>query len=274
PVRYEPVAPATSSVPAMPNAKAAAAKLGVDLSSVIPSNGSFIKKADVEAAAKPAVIGEDTLPTSVMRDMLSGKLERSAVPAAFLTVEASAESAVRVASAISARGRVKVTPGDLVLLALAKLADRFPCVAVRNEHGSLKKTDCMAFAFTGINGTVSAAVRGVSQMTLSQIAAEREKNAEMLSRGDMTPEGGASLTVFDLSDSDTDGCLPVLSVPEVAALSIGGIKTRPYAEDGLIKSRESFILTLAFDARVIDVPVAAELLSQLSGLVEDPALML
>lgn len=47
-----------SSTPAMPSAKRLAAQLGVDLARVTPSNGSFIKPADVRACAAPATVTE------------------------------------------------------------------------------------------------------------------------------------------------------------------------------------------------------------------------
>lgn len=86
-VREAPAAqPAT---PAMPGAKKLAAELGVNLASVAPSNGSFIKTADVRSAAdkKPAApIISHSADFSALRDYISYITEVIGVPSAAITV--------------------------------------------------------------------------------------------------------------------------------------------------------------------------------------------
>lgn len=85
-----PVAPATVATPAMPAAKKLAAELGVDLTRVTPANGSFIKAADVKAAAArvaaPAVISAPA-DFSALRDYITHVTEVIGVPSAAVVVK-------------------------------------------------------------------------------------------------------------------------------------------------------------------------------------------
>lgn len=287
PVPVAPAAPAApaASVRAMPNAKAAAAELGIDLSTVTPANGQFIKKSDVTAAAaakKPAPearevkIDPSVIPTSVMRDSLSAKLDRFAVPAQAVTVSADASVLLRLLAAKSEAAGVKVTAGDFVMLALARLSERFEILAARNEGGTLRRVEGCAFglAYTGLNGTVSATVSNAAAKSLAAIARENRANPVLLAKGDMSPVGANSVTVFDLSETGIDSFLPTVMTPEVASVGIGTIRERPAAADGVLVLRPTVNITFAYDCRVIDPTAAASLAAQLAALIAEPALML
>lgn len=77
-------APLAHAAPAMPSAKKLAAELGVELAGVIPSNGSFIKAADVRRCAAPATLEyHDFTPLS---DYLRYLVEDFGVPAVGISV--------------------------------------------------------------------------------------------------------------------------------------------------------------------------------------------
>ena len=82
-----------ATTPAMPSAKKLAAELGVDLSSVTASNGSFIKPADVKAAAsliaRPAAPAIISAPAdfSALRDYISYITDVIGIPSAAVTVK-------------------------------------------------------------------------------------------------------------------------------------------------------------------------------------------
>lgn len=87
------VAAAKEANPAMPSAKKLAAELGVDLASVIASNGSFIKPSDVKAAAalmarpaSPAIISAP-YDFSALRDYISYVTDVIGIPSAAVTVK-------------------------------------------------------------------------------------------------------------------------------------------------------------------------------------------
>lgn len=260
----------TVGSPAMPNAKKLAAELGVSLDSVSPSNGSFIKAADVRAAAEelkksaPAPTAEsaatdaDTIPTGRMRDSLARRWERSAaVPVFGITVSANYEAAGMLCGAASA------TPAQLVMLALARLASRYPLLRAVYSGGTLKLSDTAAagLAVSGDNGTVSAAVSDADRMGLSALAAACEKNAAAIAGGDLSSADGAAFTVFDAVPYGVGGFTPPLRIPETSAYGVA-------LADGRLT------VSAVFDVRVWEPRTGASLMKDLRERLEAPALLL
>ncbi|MDD6259867.1 MAG: 2-oxo acid dehydrogenase subunit E2 [Clostridiales bacterium] len=260
----------TVGSPAMPNAKKLAAELGVSLDSVSPSNGSFIKAADVRAAAEelkksaPAPTAEsaatdaDTIPTGRMRDSLARRWERSAaVPVFGITVSADYETAGMLCGAASA------TPAQLVMLALARLASRYPLLRAVYSDGTLKLSDTAAagLAVSGDNGTVSAAVRDADRIGLSALSAACEKNAAAIAGGDLSSADGAAFTVFDAVPYGVDGFTPPLRIPETSAYGVA-------LADGRLT------VSAVFDVRVWEPRSGASLMKDLRERLEAPALLL
>ena len=260
----------TVGSPAMPNAKKLAAELGVSLDSVSPSNGSFIKAADVRAAAEdmkksaPAPTAEsaatdaDTIPTGRMRDSLARRWERSAaVPVFGITVSANYEAVGMLCGAASA------TPAQLVMLALARLASRYPLLRAVYSDRTLKLSDTAAagLAVSGDNGTVSAAVRDADRMGLSALSAACEKNAAAIAGGDLSSADGAAFTVFDAVPYGVDGFTPPLRIPETSAYGVA-------LADGRLT------VSAVFDVRVWEPRSGASLMKDLRERLEAPALLL
>lgn len=256
--------------PAMPNAKKLAGELGVPLDSVSPSNGSFIKAADVRAAAEEmkksapapaagsAATDADTIPTGCMRDSLARRWERSAaVPVFGITVSADYGTAGILCGAASA------TPAQLVMLALARLASRYPLLRAVYSDGILKLSDTAAagLAVSGDNGTVSAAVRDADRMGLSALSAACEKNAAAIAGGDLSSADGAAFTVFDAVPYGVDGFTPPLRIPETSAYGVA-------LADGRLT------VSAVFDVRVWEPRSGASLMKDLRERLEAPALLL
>lgn len=256
--------------PAMPNAKKLAVELGVPLDSVSPSNGSFIKAADVRAAAEEmkksapapaagsAATDADTIPTGRMRDSLARRWERSAaVPVFGITVSADYGTAGMLCGAASA------TPAQLVMLALARLASRYPLLRTVYSDGTLKLSDTAAagLAVSGDNGTVSAAVRDADRMGLSALSAACEKNAAAIAGGDLSSADGAAFTVFDAVPYGVDGFTPPLRIPETSAYGVA-------VADGRLT------VSAVFDVRVWEPRSGASLMKDLRERLEAPALLL
>ncbi|MBO4792328.1 MAG: 2-oxo acid dehydrogenase subunit E2 [Clostridia bacterium] len=279
-----------ASVRAMPNAKAAAKEAGIDLASVTPSNGEFITKRDVEGAAaassaaaaasdaEKAPAASGSVPTSVMRDMLASKLAASSVPVQTVTRTVNASALAGFLCRYGELNSVEVRAGDAVMLALSRLSDRFPAVCMRAEkkNGLVKTAGCVfGLAYTGLNGTVPAAAAGIEKLGLAGLARINRAAPALLERGDMSPVGPVSLTVYDLSGSGADGFIPTVSAPELMSVGIGRIRDAAVLDAcGQPVIGKTFELSISYDARYVDPPVAAELISQLAALLEEPALML
>lgn len=261
--------PVVISLPAMPNAKKLAAELGVELEHVAASNGSFIKASDVRAAAEaaakavkaePAEAPADTIPTGRMRDSLARRWENSAaVPVFSVSVSADATAVMSLCEAAEA------TPAHFVMMALPRLAERYPLLGVVYAGGVQKvlPAGAAAIAVCGDNGTVSSAVANASALGLGAIARTAAANAAAILGGDMSSVDGAAFTVFDASGWGVDSFTPPLRTPETAAFGV--------AVDG---DGKRITVSAAFDVRVWESRTALSLMSELKARLGDPALML
>ena len=261
--------PVVISLPAMPNAKKLAAELGVELEHVAASNGSFIKASDVRAAAEaaakavkaePAEAPADTIPTGRMRDSLARRWENSAAAPVFsVSVSADATAVMFLCEAAEA------TPAHFVMMALPRLAERYPLLGVVYAGGVQKvlPAGAAAIAVCGDNGTVSSAVANASALGLGAIARTAAANAAAILGGDMSSVDGAAFTVFDASGWGVDSFTPPLRTPETAAFGV--------AVDG---DGKRITVSAAFDVRVWESRTALSLMSELKARLGDPALML
>ncbi len=262
--------PAATALPAMPNAKKLAAEKGIDLGTVAASNGSFIKAADVRAAAEStakaastAVPAVDAVPTGRMRDSLARRWDASAaVPTFSVSVSVSADAAAGLCLAASDES-TKATAAHLVMLALARLSERYQLLRVTYANGTQRISDDAgaALAVFGDNGTVSAAVTGAAGLGLRAVAAACAANAAAVMGGDMSSVDRAAFTVFDATDSGVDSFLPPLRTPETAAFGVSDC-------DGRIS------VSAVFDVRVWEGRTALSLMKDLKARLDNPALML
>ena len=252
-----------SSVKAMPNAKKLAAEAGIDLEKITPSNGQFVKASDVMLAIneKAPVAKESggTIPTARMRNTLARRLdEASKLPTFSLTAKIDPNAADLLCASCEGVGRV-----HLLMLALAKLADRYPLLRVRFEGGVQKLTDraVIGFGVSAENGTVSASVRDPLTLGIKRTALECEKCTEEIGKGDLSRVGNSSLTVFDVTKYGLESLSAPIMIPETSSFGLAG--------DGL-----AMTVTGTFDARVFECETAASVMADLRGLLTQPALML
>ena len=81
-----------------------------------------------------------------------------------------------------------------------------------------------------------------------------------------------TITVTNYGVFDIDSGTPILNPGESAILGVGAIKEKPWVVDGRIEPRRVATLSLSFDHRLIDGALGAELLRDVSAVLEDPSL--
>ncbi len=85
-----------------------------------------------------------------------------------------------------------------------------------------------------------------------------------------TRDGTITITNFGVFDIDSG--TPILNPGESAILGVGAIKEKPWVVDGRIEPRQVATLSLSFDHRLIDGALGAELLRDVSAVLENPSL--
>jgi pyruvate dehydrogenase E2 component (dihydrolipoamide acetyltransferase) len=125
-------------------------------------------------------------------------------------------------------------------------------------------------------GLMVPVVEDVDRKGLLQISSEtnelvqkaRERSIE---RSEMQ---GGTFTITNFGAIGGDFATPIINVPEVAILGLGGIEERPVAEDGEVIARPTLPLSLSIDHRVVDGADAARFTNTLIRYLEEPSLLL
>jgi pyruvate dehydrogenase E2 component (dihydrolipoamide acetyltransferase) len=76
--------------------------------------------------------------------------------------------------------------------------------------------------------------------------------------------------VSNLGMFGVDEFTAIINPPQAAILAVGGIQKEVYLQDGVAKEREVMKMTMTSDHRVIDGALAAQFLSGLKSLMENP----
>lgn len=257
-------APAKVSVSgkAMPNAKKLAAELGVDLNTVVPANGEFIKASDVKKAAesikKPEIAPvEEVIPTARMRGTLARRWD-AFVPTFGVSVFCSDGAYTKLAAQNPA-----ITPAHYVMMVLARLAQRYPILRALNDGGKLPLSDGsdIGLAVFAENGTVSSVVESAEKLGALAIAAVCEKNFAAIAKGDLSSVHPCPVSVYDACEYKVDSFTVPVCAPSVAAF-------------GVTIGEGKITVSGSFDIRVIEGNLGASVMSDLREFIENPVLML
>ncbi|MBQ4139945.1 MAG: 2-oxo acid dehydrogenase subunit E2 [Clostridia bacterium] len=247
---------------AMPNAKKLASELGIDLDKIMPSNGEFIKACDVRAAAenikKPEIApAEDVIPTARMRNTLSRRWE-AFVPTFGVSVTCSDEAYSKLAEKSPA-----VSPVHYVMMALSRLAQRYPILRALNDGGKLPLSEGsdIGLAVFAENGTVTSVVESAEKLGANAIAEACEKNLTLVAKGDLSSVRPCPVSVYDATGYKVDSFTAPVCAPGVAAF-------------GITLGEGRVAVSGSFDIRVIEGNVGASIMSDLRDFIENPVLML
>lgn len=281
---------AAGPAPASPSARRLARELGVDLAGVSGSGpGGRIVEADVQAAAarkegggKKAVAagGPRIEPLTPMRRAIAERLTTWLGSTAQLTLTAEAD-VTALAEALD-----NLSPGlgrrasylEAVVRALALALRNHPAVGARWTESGLAYSDrCdIGVAVALADGLIAPVVRDADRKDLATVGGEIAELAERARAGGLKPaevEGGA-LSVTNLGAYRVDAFTPLLHPPQTAILGIGRARSRPAVVGGAIVPRLLMVLSLTFDHRVVDGAPAAAFLTEVVGLLEEPASLL
>jgi len=247
---------------AMPNAKKLASELGIDLDKIMPSNGKFIKACDVRAAAenqkKPEIApAEDVIPTARMRNTLSRRWE-AFVPTFGVSVTCSDEAYSKLAEKSPA-----VSPVHYVMMALSRLAQRYPILRALNDGGKLPLSEGsdIGLAVFAENGTVTSVVESAEKLGANAIAEACEKNLTLVAKGDLSSVRPCPVSVYDATGYKVDSFTAPVCAPGVASF-------------GITLGEGSIAVSGSFDIRLIEGNVGASIMSDLRDFIENPVLML
>ena len=279
-------------VAASPVARRIARELGVDLNTVVGTGpGGRITKEDVRQAkpVEPSIpeveAGERQIKLlQGVRKVTAERLTQSftTVPHFYLSVEADASSTLkmrqRLLDPVEKRAGVRFTISDLLVKITAQALEEYPEVNAVWDNGGVRDLTSIdvGLAVSTDRGLIVPVIRDANRKSLSQIAAERQGLVDKARSGNLALQDveGGSITVSNLGTFAVDQFNAIINPPQSAILAVGQIKERPVAVNGQLTVRPTVFLTLSIDHRILDGAQAAQFLSRVVELVEEPYLLM
>lgn len=130
----------------------------------------------------------------------------------------------------------------------------------------------LGIAVDSPRGLMVPVVKDASDLSLEALSTEIKKLAIACREGTIQPDdlSGGSCTLTNLGMLGVSTFTPVLNVPEVAILGVGGIELKPkHTESGDIEYAEFLPLSLTIDHQAVDGAPAARFLQTLVTLLEE-----
>jgi pyruvate dehydrogenase E2 component (dihydrolipoamide acetyltransferase) len=286
-------------IKASPLARKMAAEQGIDLGKVKGSGpeGRIVRK-DVETApaggsapsVTPAVQAPVFIPAPTgadeevritqMRKTIARRLAESKFtsPHFYETIDIDMKHAVAAREQLNAISDVKLSYNDLVVKACAVALRRHPKInsswlgEVIRINGGVH----VAVAVAVEDGLLTPVIRNADQKGLRQISLETKDLATRARDKKLQPEEweGSTFTISNLGMYGIEEFTAIINPPNAAILAVGSIRDVPVVENNQVVPGKRMKVTLSSDHRVVDGASAAEFLSTLRHLLENPSSML
>jgi pyruvate dehydrogenase E2 component (dihydrolipoamide acetyltransferase) len=276
-----------------PLAKKMAEEKGIDLESVKGSgpDGRIVKK-DIEGhkpaekAAKSApVVSFDSeesedVKISQMRKAIARRLSESKFtnPHFYETIDINMEQTMAARLKLNEVSDVKISFNDIVVKACAVALRRHPAINsswlddVIRKHGDVN----VAVAVAIEDGLMTPVIKHADKKNLRQIGAETRELAGLARDRKLQPEQmeGSTFTISNLGMFGIEEFTAIINPPNACILAVGAIRNVPVVKGGEVVPGHMMKVTLSSDHRVVDGAKAAEFLSTLRQLLENPLSML
>ncbi len=245
-----------------------------------PAAGSQVQA--VEAApAESSAIGDfpgpvTEIPVRGVRKVTARRMMESIHGTCQLTLHAFADASAlkRLRAGFKASnpdlGLTKITINDLVLFAVVRTLGQFPEF---NAHFLGDRIVQFSQVHLGMatdtpRGLLVPVIRDAAKLSLADLSATAKKLAVSCMEGTAAPDDltGSTFTVSNVGSFGIEAFTPVLNVPEVAILGVGGISLKPVeGKDGSVVFIPHIGLSLTIDHQAVDGAPGARFLQALSA---------
>jgi len=279
-------------IKASPLARKMAEDKGIELSKVQGSGpeGRIIKR-DIEEytpsretaapAAMPAASkGDKEHRVSQMRKAIARRLAESkfSSPHYYETIDIDMQHVFAARKKLNEASDIKISFNDIIVKACAMALRRHPQINSSwkedtiMEHGDVN----VAFAVAIEEGLVTPVIPQTDRKGLAQISAESKELAELARDRKLQPEQmeGSTFTISNLGMFGIEEFTAIINQPNACILAVGAIRDVPVVENGEVVPGKRMKVTMSSDHRIVDGATAAQFLSTLRNLLENPLGML
>ena len=275
-------------IKASPLARKVAAQTGVDLATVPGTgHGGKVMRADVLRAEVPAGSGgsdkriADTVPYTGVRKIIGDRLSASkfSAPHIYFTDSVDTTNLTALRVRINEESETKVAVSDLLILAASKALQRYPEVNVSLVGDSVVRYASVnvGIAVAGAAGLIVPVVKNTQEKPLSAIAVETRDLVARAKAGRLLPDefSGGTFSISNLGMFGIENFTAIINPPESAILAVSSVRKTPVVVTGpdgadRVDIRPMMNIQLTADHRVIDGLLAAQFLSCVKALLENP----
>lgn len=288
---------ATAKVRATPAARRIAREKGIDLQKVKGSGPKGrIQAMDVKeyqepataATPKAAVKEGELIPWSGMRKAIADKMSESKQTIPHVTMNAEVdltkviELRKQLLPMVEERTDQRLSFLEIIAKAAMVALKAYPEFNAHAYEDGIKQFDQvnLGVAVAVDAGLVVPVVEQASQMGLSDLTAAVKAVTKKAREGQLMPAemSGGTFTISSLGRSKVQTFNPIINLPEVAILGVGGsydkLIVKNTSEGPSVATVTALNLCLSFDHRVADGAPAAAFLSMIVDLLENPMSLL
>jgi pyruvate dehydrogenase E2 component (dihydrolipoamide acetyltransferase) len=272
-----PAAPSPASNEASAAAALAAA---VKTKAATPAPGAPAPQAILPVAKD----GDEIIGLSTMRKVIASRLLASKVtiPHFYLHVEVDAAPLLALRKQVNDQAEKthgnKYSVNDFILKAVISAAQAVPAInaSFAGDHIVRFRHVGLSVAIAVDDGLVTPVIKQAEKKSLLAISRAVKDFATRAKDRKLRPDeyDGGTITVSNLGAWGIESFDAIVNPPQAAILSVGAAIEKPVVKNGQIVPGTRMNLGLSCDHRVVDGAVAAQFLSEVRKLIEQPALML
>lgn len=263
---------------------AAALAASIKTKATAPAQANAAPAATPQAILPIAKAGDETIELSTMRKVIASRLLASKVtiPHFYLHVDVDAAPLMALRKQVNDQAEKthgnKYSVNDFILKAVINAAQAVPAINASFAGDHIVKFNhiglCVAVAVE--DGLVTPVIKEAETKSLLAISRAVKDFAVRAKDKKLRPDefDGGTITVSNLGAWGIESFDAIINPPQAAILSVGAAIEKPVVKNGQIVPGLRMNLGLSCDHRVVDGAVAAQFLSEVRKLIEQPALML
>lgn len=261
----------------------------VDVSTLAGSglNGKVLKQ-DVSTAiqgkdkkaATPSASPEKRRKIAGMRKVISDRMSQSAFTAPHVTLTSDIdmtkvkELRTQLLPIIEKQTGFRLSYTEVIIKAVGTVLSRFPALNASFVNNEIIYNDDVhiGLAVAVPDGLMVPVIKDVTQKGLADLTTEAKDIGKRAREQKLLPDQlkGSTFTISNLGMYAIDTFTPIINQPEIAILGVGRMVDKPVVVKGAIEVRPMMAVSLSFDHRVVDGAPAAEFLTELKRVLENP----
>jgi pyruvate dehydrogenase E2 component (dihydrolipoamide acetyltransferase) len=248
--------------------------------------------APVAAAAKPVAASSIAaphrlVPHSSMRKTIARRLTeaKSTIPHIYVSMDIEIDALLKLAADLTARspknkdgspgeGAFFISVNDMVIKASARALRLVPGVNASWTDDGLVLYDNVdiSVAVSIPDGLITPIIRNADRKGLAEISLEMRELAGRARQGKLKLDEfqGGGFSISNMGMYGVSSFSAIINPPQAAILAVGAGAKRPVVKDGALAIATVMTCTLSADHRAIDGALAAQFMSTLKKVIEDP----